>query len=86
MERYCDDILQYFIDDAKVREHWYKARYYIMNVLRPLDGHAIGCNSNKRMHVVVNWQIGNADDKLLMLAVVRQICLLFHFPNYDEEN
>ena len=45
MERYCDDILQYFIDDVKVREHWYKARYYIMNVLRPLDGHAIGCNS-----------------------------------------
>ena len=86
MERYCDDILQYFIDDVKVREHWYKARYYIMNVLRPLDGHAIGCDSGKKMHVVVNWHIGNADDKQLMLAVVRQICLLFHFPNYDEEN
>lgn len=86
MERYREDLLQYIIDDVKVRENWYRARYYIMNVLKPLDDHAIGCDSGKRMHVVVNWQIGNADDKQLMLAVVRQICLLFHFPNFDEEN
>ena len=70
MERYSEDLLQYLIEDKTERDNWYKARYYVMNTLPSLEGEGISHGSNKRMHVVVNWE----DSSSLLLAVIRQIC------------
>ena len=80
MERYSEDLLQYLIKDKKERDTWYKARYYVMNTLSLLEGRGIGHDSNKRIHVVVKWE----DVSSLLLAVIRQICLVVHYPNYQE--
>ena len=81
MERYSEDLLQYLIEDKTERDNWYKARYYVMNTLPSLEGEGISYDSNKRMHVVVNWE----DSSSLLLAVIRQICLVAHYPNYQED-
>ena len=81
MERYSEDLLQYLIEDKTERDNWYKARYYVMNTLPSLEGEGISHGSNKRMHVVVNWE----DSSSLLLAVIRQICLVAHYPNYQED-
>ena len=81
MERYIEDLLQYLIKDKKERDNWYKARYYVMNTLSLLEGRGIGHDSNKRIHVVVKRE----DVSSLLLAVIRQICLVVHYPNYQED-
>lgn len=79
MEKYSEKLLQYIVTDPVECDLWYKARHYVLNIMPPLDGAGIGPDSGKRVHVVVN---GSSP---LMMAVVRQICLLTHYPNFDEE-
>ena len=82
MERYFEDPLQFLLkDNQTARDDWYKARYFVRNVLQPLDGNGIAVNSNKRVHVVLKF---DTVSKLLM-AVVRQICLVAHYPNFNDE-
>lgn len=80
MERYSEELLQYLAIDANSIDHWYKACHFVKNVLPPLDGNGIGPDSDKRVHVLFK------DFSPLMLAVVRQICLVAHYPNFDEEH
>lgn len=81
MERYSEDLLQYLIEDKTERDNWYKARYYVKKTLPSLEGDGISHDSNKRIHVVVNWE----NSSPLLLAVIRQICLIAHYPNYKED-
>lgn len=81
MERYSEDLLQYLIEDKTERDNWYKARYYVMKTLPSLEREGISHDSNKRIHVVVNWE----NSSPLLLAVIRQICLVAHYPNYEED-
>ena len=81
MERYSEDLLQYLIKDKTERDNWYKARYYVMRALPMLEGDGIGHDSDKRIHVVAKWD--NASS--LLTAIIRQICLAAHYPNYQEQ-
>lgn len=81
MERYSEDLLKDLGLDDGERVRWYKARHYVMNVMEPLDGQGISPTSDKRVHVVIE----NADEPL-MQAVIRQVCLIAHYPNFDEES
>lgn len=58
-------------------ENWYKARAYVLDKLKDVE---IGPSSREHLHVVVEG------DSSLMLSVVRQVALLAHYANYDEEN
>lgn len=60
--------------------NWYLARHYVLHMLPPLDGKGITPGSNDCVNVVVQGTSG------LMLAIVRQIALVAHYPNFDEEN
>lgn len=60
--------------------NWYLARHYVLHVLPPLDGNGISPGSGERVNVVVQ---GTSD---LMLAIVRQIALVAHYPNFNEED
>lgn len=83
MEAYFEDIIGKLKDEYKP-ELWYWARNYVLNERLPLDFNkkkginGIGKDSFYHVHVVVE---GLEDD---MLAVVRQICLLTHYTNYNE--
>lgn len=79
MERYCEDLISRLKLNKEEVENWYKARHYVLDLMPPLDGKGIRANSSKYVHVLV--------DKItpLTLAVIRQICLIAHYPNYDEE-
>lgn len=79
MEKYFDEI---FSKCSKIGKPdlWYKAREYVMSWLQPLDGDGIGPGSDDHVHIVVD------SIKEEMLAVVRQICLIAHYPNFKEEN
>ena len=60
--------------------NWYLARHYVLHMLPPLDGNGISPGSNRSVDVVVQ---GTSD---LMLAIVRQIALVAHYPNFDEQD
>lgn len=81
MEKYFEDLFRDLgLDDAE-RENRYKARHYVLNVMEPLDGNGISPTSSKHVHVVIE----NADNPL-MQAVARQICLIAHYPNFNDES
>ncbi len=79
MEKYSEDLLRYLGINETERINWYKARHYVQKFLMPMYGTAISPNSSERLHVVFE------DVSPLMMAVVRQICLIAHYPNFDEE-
>jgi len=69
MEKYFEDLLcNLHLDDVE-RDCWYKARYYVQEVMPPLDG--IASKSSEYVYVVIE----NIDNHL-MQAVVRQICMI----------
>ena len=81
MEKYFEDLYRDLgLNDAE-RENWYKARYYVLNIMEPLDGNGISPTSSEHIHVVIE----NADNPL-MQAVTRQICLIAHYPNFNDES
>lgn len=55
--------------------NWYKARAFVLDALKDI---VIGPESNEQLHVVIT------SSTPLMLAVVRQVALLAHFANYNE--
>ena len=63
-------------DDSTV-SNWYKARAFVLDQLEKIT---IRPGEDAYLHVIV------LGDDELMLAVVRQVALSAHFPNYDEEN
>lgn len=79
MERYCEDLISRLRLNKEEVENWYKARHYVLDLMEPLDGKGIRSDSSDYVHVLV--------DKVtpLTLAVIRQICLIAHYPNYDED-
>lgn len=77
MEKYFDKIFEK-VFSAHEAELWYKARDYVVNRVLPIDGDGIGPGDKKHVHIVVE---GIKED---MLAVVRQLCLLTHYPNFNE--
>ena len=79
MERYNDDILKRLDINDSERKDWYYARQYVLDVLPPLDRTGIEPSSSTHVHVVTN----STDN--LMLAIIRQICLIAHYPNFNEE-
>lgn len=88
MEKYFDKIFEK-VFDTREAELWYKARHYVLEELSPIDrykdedkkeeidGISSGCS--KHIHIIVD----SIDEK--MIAVVRQICLIVHYPNFNEE-
>lgn len=66
--------------DGDSTELWLRARHYVLDILAPLDGDGIKMDSKDHVHVVLE----NTSD--LMLAIARQIALIAHYANYDEEN
>lgn len=80
MERYFEDLLAGLGLAGAERENWYRARHYVLNCMTPPDGEGISPTSRKRVHMVVE----EADDAL-MQAVVRQLCLVVHYPNFCEQ-
>lgn len=81
MEKYFEDLFRDLGLNDSERENWYKARYYVQRVMEPLDGNGISPTSSKHVHVVIE----NIDTPL-MQAVARQICLIAHYPNFNEES
>ena len=79
MERYNEDILKRLDINDSERKDWYYARQYVLDALPPLDREGIEPFSSTHVHVVIN-SIDN-----LMLAIIRQICLIAHYPNFNEE-
>lgn len=77
MGKYIDKIFEK-VFDAHEAELWYQARDYVMNRVLPIDEGGIGPRSDKHVHIVVDSIEEN------MLVVVRQLCLLAHYPNFDE--
>lgn len=79
MEKYFENIFDklYSRDESAL---WYKARYYVMDILPPIDGeYGIGISDNKYVHVVLE------NTNIEMLAVARQIALVAHYPNYNDK-
>lgn len=79
MERYYEDLIGRLGLSKTDVAYWYKARHYVLNIMKPIDGCGIALNSPKYVHVVI--------DKVnpLTLALIRQICLIAHYPNYKED-
>lgn len=77
MENYFDNIFEK-VFDAHEAELWYQARDFVMNRILPIDEDGIGIESDKHVHIVAEGI------EKTMLAVVRQLCLLAHYPNFDE--
>lgn len=77
MEKYFDKIFEK-VFDATEAKLWYQARDYVMSRVLPIDGDGIGPDDDKHVHIVAE----GIEEK--MLAVVRQLCLLAHYPNFDE--
>lgn len=63
--------------DGKIVKNWYEARAFVMEKLKDIT---IKPGEDAHFHVII------MDDDDLMLSVVRQVALLAHFPNYDEEH
>lgn len=80
MEKYFEDLYRDLGLNDTERENWYKARHYVLNIMKPLDGNGISPTSSEHIHVIIE----NADHPL-MQAVARQICLIAHYPNFNEE-
>lgn len=65
--------------------NWNKARKYVLNVLpekekhSPLNGIGFSPSSSEHLHVII---IGISD---LMLCIARQIALIAHYPNFNED-
>lgn len=65
--------------------NWNKARKYVLYVLpekekhSPLNGIGFSPSSSKHLHVII---IGISD---LMLCIARQIALVAHYPNFNED-
>ena len=65
--------------------NWNKARKYVLNVLpekekhSPLNGIGLSPSSSEHLHVVI---LGASD---LMLCIARQIALIAHYPNFNED-
>lgn len=88
MEKYFDRIFEK-VFDATEAKLWYQARHFVMEELSPIDrywddeegqendGISPGCKTH--LHFVVD------SIKEEMIAVVRQICLLAHYPNFSDE-
>lgn len=81
MEKYFEDLYRDLGLNDVERENWYKARYYVLNIMEPLDGNGISPTSSEHIPVVIE----NADNPL-MQAVARQICLIAHYSNYNDES
>ena len=70
---------------AETINNWNKARKYVLNVLpkkekcSPLTGIGFSPSSSEHLHVIV---IGISD---LMLCIARQIALIAHYPNFNED-
>lgn len=77
MEKYFDNIFEK-CDKIGKPDLWYKAREYVMSRVLPIDGDGIGPDSGNHVHIVVD----SIEEE--MMAVVRQLCLLAHYPNFDE--
>lgn len=77
MEKYFDNIFEKVFDAHEV-ELWYKARDYVKNRVLPIDGDGISPGSGNHVHIVAE---GIEEE---MIAVVRQLCLLAHYPNFVE--
>lgn len=67
-----------FEDD--VVRNWYLARHYVLKHFNEWIGEGIGPNSGNTFNVIVDGC------SPLMYSVVRQIALVAHFSNYDEDN
>lgn len=81
MEKYFEDLFRDLgLDDAE-RRNRYMARHYVLNVMKSLDDNGISPTSSEHVHVVIE----NADNPL-MQAVARQICLIAHYPNFNDES
>ena len=63
--------------EKEVCDNWYKARAFVLDKLSDVAFHPA---SREHLCVVVHG------DSPLMLSVVRQVALLAHYINYDEEN
>ena len=65
--------------------NWNKARKYVLNVLpekerhSPLNGIGFSPSSSEHLHVIV------LDASDLMLCIARQIALIAHYPNFNED-
>lgn len=81
MEKYFEDLFSDLHLEYADRDCRYKARYYVQEVMPPLDGNGIEPVSSEHVHVVIE----NSDNRL-MQAIVRQICLIAHYPNFNEES
>lgn len=89
MEKYFDKIFEKLFD-ANEAQLWYKARHFVMDELSPIDRYrdkdkkgereSISSDCDKHVHIVVD----SIEEE--MIAVVRQICLLAHYPNFNEED
>lgn len=89
MEKYYDNIFEK-VFDVHEAELWYKARNYVMEELSPIDRYreddkktekdGISLDCDKHVHILVD----SIEDE--MIAVVRQLCLIVHYPNFKEED
>ena len=65
--------------------NWNKARKYVLNVLpekekhSPFNGIGFSPSLSEHLHVII---IGISD---LMLCIARQIALIAHYPNFNED-
>lgn len=80
MDKHIEDIFRQLLpkDEPKKKE-WLIARNFVLGVLPPLDGAGISHDCPKFVHVIVEGYSSK------MMAVVRQIALIAHYANYDEE-
>lgn len=85
MEKYFDKIFEK-VFDAHEADLWYKARHFVMEEFSPIDKDnkkkidGISYDCKDHLHIVVD----SIEEE--MIAVVRQICLLAHYPNFKEED
>lgn len=79
MEAFFEDIFGKIYNESE-RNLWYKARSFVLTHLQPLDGDGIGVGSNDHVHVIFDRPTLNA------LAIARQISLIAHYPNYNEQD
>ena len=85
MEKYSEDLLQHLIKDDEVRQNWYKARHYVNYVLSKSEGRGLTTEPSDRIHIAIEAFPANRQKNALMFAVIRQICLMAHYPNFNEE-
>jgi len=64
----------------EVVSNWYLARYYVLKHFNEWMGEGIGPDSGRTFDIVINGY------GPLMYSIVRQIALVAHFSNFDEDN